>query len=113
MQSIPLAAAFIYLATSAECTEPINRPTAVRGLNLGNNYIYNHISQGGLATIWPTHLLQAFGPPFIFYFPFRHIYVFAYCHGIVHWCLRVCVIIDRTDHTLVKITNVNSDVCRF
>ena len=29
MKSIPLAAEFIYLATSAECTELINRPIAV------------------------------------------------------------------------------------
>ena len=31
-QSNPLAAEFIYLATSAECSEPINQPTAVKGL---------------------------------------------------------------------------------
>ena len=28
----PLAAAFIYLATSTECAGPIKRPTAVKGL---------------------------------------------------------------------------------
>ena len=30
----PLAAEFIYQATSAECSGPTNRPTAVKGLNL-------------------------------------------------------------------------------
>ena len=32
MKSIPLTAGIIYLATSAECVGPINRPTAVKGL---------------------------------------------------------------------------------
>ena len=32
MKSIPLAAEFIYLATSVECGDPINWPTAVKGL---------------------------------------------------------------------------------
>ena len=33
-KSIPLAAAFIYVAISAECIWPVNRPTAVKGLRL-------------------------------------------------------------------------------
>ena len=31
---IPLAAEFMYLATSAECSGPINRPTTVKGLTV-------------------------------------------------------------------------------
>ena len=35
MKSIPLAAEFIYLATSAECAGPINWLTAVKELESG------------------------------------------------------------------------------